>query len=80
MGREARKGVWLNNMTPCNHKNKKCIDSRKVKYGRRRRYFCFDCKVKYTTLEIELQDTRRGIDAIRALRKQLTDESFCYMI
>lgn len=57
----------------CAHKNRKNIDSRPVVGGRRRRYECLDCKERFSTMEILIDNVKRGHKnkMINQLQKQL---------
>ena len=43
-------------MTECDHKGRKCINSRAREGFRYRRYQCDKCKSRYSTIEIILDD------------------------
>ena len=44
----------------CEHLRTQCLDSRPYREYRRRRYECLDCGERFSTIEVRMDNLRRG--------------------
>ena len=61
-------------MHECQHTRRKCVDTRHPEGYTRRRYVCFTCEAKFSTVEVEvvLMPGQNALDALKAkLGKQI---------
>ena len=56
-------------MHKCQHSRRKCTDTRPCNGYTRRRWFCHICKIRFSTIEVEV-DLRAGQNAMDALKEQ----------
>jgi len=59
----------------CEHKESKCIDTRAIEGGRKRRYVCNNCGERWTTVELKLNNKpqyRKGFTAVDGIIEQLS--------
>lgn len=57
-------------MHQCQHSRRKCVDTRPCNGYTRRRWKCYICKVRFSTIEVEV-DLRAGQNAMDALKEKL---------
>ncbi len=57
-------------MHDCQHSRRKCVDTRPCNGYTRRRWICYICKVRFSTIEVEVE-LRKGQNALDALKEKL---------
>lgn len=56
-------------MHQCQHTRRKCTDTRPCNGYTRRRWFCYTCKTRFSTVEVEVE-LRAGQSGMDALKEQ----------